>query len=38
MAPVLTIIISLLLYHTLPGPVLVVGMVLASISIYLMAE
>jgi drug/metabolite transporter (DMT)-like permease len=38
MAPVLTIIISLALYHTVPGPVLVTGMVLASISIYLMAE
>ena len=38
MAPVLTIIISLGMYHTVPGPVLVIGMVLASISIYLMAE
>lgn len=38
MAPVLTIIISLVLYHTVPGPVLVSGMVLASISIFLMAE
>ena len=38
MAPVLTIIISLAMYHTVPGPVLVTGMVLASISIYLMAE
>jgi drug/metabolite transporter (DMT)-like permease len=38
MAPVLTIIISLILYHILPGQVLVVGMVLASISMYLMAE
>jgi drug/metabolite transporter (DMT)-like permease len=38
MAPVLTILISLALYQTVPGPVLVSGMVLASISIYLMAE
>ena len=38
MAPVLTIILSLALYHTLPGPVLVAGMVLASVSMYLMAE
>jgi drug/metabolite transporter (DMT)-like permease len=38
MAPVLTIIISLVMYHTVPGTVLVTGMVLASISIYLMAE
>ena len=38
MAPVLTIVISLLMYHAVPGSVLVTGMVLASISIYLMAE
>ena len=38
MAPVLTIVISLALHHTLPAPVLVAGMVLASISMYLMAE
>jgi hypothetical protein len=30
--------ISLVMYHTVPGTVLVTGMVLASISIYLMAE
>jgi len=38
MAPILTIVISLAMYHTVPGTVLVTGMVLASISIYLMAE
>jgi drug/metabolite transporter (DMT)-like permease len=38
MAPVLTIVLSLLLYHAIPGVVLVIGMVLASVSIYLMAE
>jgi drug/metabolite transporter (DMT)-like permease len=38
MAPVLTIILSLALYHTVPGPILITGMVLASISIYCMAE
>jgi drug/metabolite transporter (DMT)-like permease len=38
MAPVLTIIISLIMYQTVPGPILVVGMVLAAISIYLLAE
>jgi drug/metabolite transporter (DMT)-like permease len=38
MAPVLTIVISLLWYHAIPGAVLVEGMVLAVISIYLMAE
>lgn len=38
MAPVLTIFLSLALYRTFPGPVLIAGMVLASASIYLMAE
>jgi uncharacterized membrane protein len=38
MAPVLTIVLSLLMYHTIPGVVLVSGMILASVSIYLMAE
>ena len=38
MAPVLTIILSLALYQTLPGPVLIAGMALASASMYLMAE
>ena len=38
MAPVLTILISLLLYHVIPGGVLITGMLLAVISIYLMAE
>lgn len=38
LAPVLTIILSLLLYRTIPGPVLIVGMVIASVAIYLMAE
>ncbi len=38
MAPVLTIILSLALYRTVPGPALIAGMALASVSIYLMAE
>jgi len=38
MAPVLTIILSLALYHKVPDQVLVIGMVLATISMYLMAE
>ena len=38
LAPVLTIIISLAIYHAIPNPVLIVGMVLACIAIYLMAE
>ena len=38
LAPVLTIVLSLAIYHVVPHPVLVVGMVLACIAIYLMAE
>ncbi len=36
-APVITIIISLLIYQVIPHPLIVVGMVLAVISIFLMA-
>jgi drug/metabolite transporter (DMT)-like permease len=36
-APVITIIISLLIYQVLPHPVIITGMVLALISIFLMA-
>jgi drug/metabolite transporter (DMT)-like permease len=36
-APVITIIISLLIYQVIPHPVIVIGMVLALISIFLMA-
>jgi hypothetical protein len=38
LAPVLTIIISLILYGVVPHTVLVTGMVFASAAIYLMAE
>ena len=38
LAPVLTVIISLAIYHVLPHPVIGTGMVLATIAIYLMAE
>lgn len=38
LAPVLTVIISLTIYHVLPHPVIGIGMVLATIAIYLMAE
>ena len=38
LAPVITIVLSLTLYHVIPGPVLVVGMLLALIAMYLMAE
>ena len=36
-APVITIIISLLIYQVLPHPLIIMGMVLALISIFLMA-
>ncbi len=38
LAPVLTIILSLLMYRVVPGGVLVAGMVLATVAIYLLAE
>ncbi len=38
LAPVLTIIISLTLYKVIPHPVILAGMVFATIAIYLMAE
>jgi drug/metabolite transporter (DMT)-like permease len=38
LAPVLTIILSLILYRVVPNGVLVTGMILASVAIYLMAE
>jgi drug/metabolite transporter (DMT)-like permease len=38
LAPVLTIVLSLMLYAVIPGPVLVAGMVLAVIAIVLLAE
>jgi len=38
LAPVLTIMLSLALYRVVPHPVLVAGIVLASIAIYLLAE
>ena len=38
LAPVLTIILSLVIYQVMPHPVLVAGMVFAAIAIYLLAE
>jgi drug/metabolite transporter (DMT)-like permease len=38
LAPVLTIIISLALYSVIPHPVIIAGMVFATLAIYLMAE
>ena len=36
-APVITIIISLILYQVIPHPIIISGMVLALISIFLLA-
>jgi drug/metabolite transporter (DMT)-like permease len=38
LAPVLTVILSLILYMIMPHPVIITGMVLAFIAIFLMAE
>jgi drug/metabolite transporter (DMT)-like permease len=38
LAPVLTVILSLILYQVVPGPVVVAGIVFASIAMVLMAE
>jgi len=37
-APVITIILSLIIYSVIPQPVIIVGMVLAVLSAYLMAN
>ncbi len=37
-APLITIVLSLLIYAAMPNPVVIIGMVLALIAIYLMAE
>lgn len=38
LSPLITIIISLIIYGVFPGPVLIAGMVLAMIGIYLLSE
>ncbi|RPH37521.1 EamA family transporter, partial [bacterium] len=38
LAPVVTVMLSLMLYAVVPHPVIIVGMLLAFISIYLLAE
>jgi drug/metabolite transporter (DMT)-like permease len=38
LAPVVTVIISLIIYAVIPHPVIITGMVAAFVSIYLMAE
>jgi len=38
LSPLITILLSLMLYHVVPGPVLICGMILAMISIFLLSE
>ena len=38
LAPVLTVIVSLAIYHVAPHPLIAAGMLFASVAIYLMAE
>jgi drug/metabolite transporter (DMT)-like permease len=38
LAPVFTVIISLIIYSVIPHPIIIIGMIAAFISIYLMAE
>jgi drug/metabolite transporter (DMT)-like permease len=38
LAPVVTVVLSLILYSVIPGPVILCGMVLAMVSIFLLAE
>jgi len=38
LAPVVTVILSLIIYAVIPHPIIIVGMVLAFVAIYLMAE
>lgn len=37
-APIITIILSLIIYAVIPNPVIIVGMVIAMISVYLIAD
>ncbi len=37
-APIITIIISLLIYAVIPNPVIIIGMVIAMIAVYLIAD
>lgn len=38
LAPVITVIISLVLYAVVPHPIIIIGMVLAFVAVYLLAE
>jgi len=38
LAPMLTVVLSLAIYHVIPHPIIGTGMILAAIAIYLMAE
>ena len=37
-APIITVILSLLIYAVIPGPVIITGMVLAMVAVYLLAD
>jgi hypothetical protein len=37
-APMITVILSLIIYMVIPGPVIIAGMVIAMISVYLLAD
>ncbi len=37
-APIITVIISLLIYMVIPNPIIITGMVIAMVAVYLMAE
>ena len=37
-APIITIILSLIIYAVIPNPVIIFGMVIAMISVYLIAD
>ena len=37
-APIITVVISLLIYAVIPGPVIISGMVIAMIAVYLLAD
>jgi len=37
-APIITVILSLLIYAVIPGPIIITGMVLAMVAVYLLAD
>jgi hypothetical protein len=37
-APMITIILSLLIYAVIPSPIIIIGIVIAMIAVYLLAD